>query len=81
MLALANDTPYGLQAAAFTNDLNTALRFARELESGCVWINEGSRYRQDNYPFGGVKDSGLGREGVKYAIQEMSEVKFVGIKT
>jgi acyl-CoA reductase-like NAD-dependent aldehyde dehydrogenase len=80
-IALANDSRYGLQAAAFTNDLNTALRFARELESGCVWINEGSRYRQDNYPFGGVKDSGLGREGVKYAIQEMSEVKFVGIKT
>ncbi|HEY7064439.1 MAG TPA: aldehyde dehydrogenase family protein [Chloroflexota bacterium] len=81
VLALANDSPYGLQAAAFTNDLNTALRFARELESGCIWINEGSRYRQDNYPFGGVKDSGLGREGVKYAIQEMTEVKFVGIKT
>jgi acyl-CoA reductase-like NAD-dependent aldehyde dehydrogenase len=80
-IALANDSRYGLQAAAFTSDLNTALRFARELESGCVWINEGSRYRQDNYPFGGVKDSGLGREGVKYAIQEMSETKFVGIKT
>ncbi len=80
-IELANDTRYGLQAAAFTNDLNTALRFARELDSGCVWINEGSRYRQDNYPFGGVKDSGLGREGVKYAIQEMSETKFVGIKT
>jgi acyl-CoA reductase-like NAD-dependent aldehyde dehydrogenase len=80
-IALANDSRYGLQAAAFTSDLNTALRFARELESGCVWINEGSRYRQDNYPFGGVKDSGLGREGVKYAIQEMTETKFVGIKT
>jgi len=80
-LALANDSRYGLQAAAFTNDLNTALRFARELESGCVWINEASRYRQDNYPFGGVKDSGIGREGVKYALQEMTEVKFVGIKT
>ena len=81
VLALANASRYGLQAAAFTSDLNTALRFARELESGCVWINEGSRYRQDNYPFGGVKDSGLGREGVRYAIQEMSEIKFVGIKT
>jgi acyl-CoA reductase-like NAD-dependent aldehyde dehydrogenase len=80
-IALANASRYGLQAAAFTNDLNTALRFARELESGCVWINEGSRYRQDNYPFGGVKDSGLGREGVKYAIQEMTELKFVGIRT
>jgi acyl-CoA reductase-like NAD-dependent aldehyde dehydrogenase len=76
-IALANDSRYGLQAAAFTSDLNTALRFARELESGCVWINEGSRYRQDNYPFGGVKDSGLGREGVKYAIEEMTELKLM----
>ena len=50
MLALANDSPYGLQAAAFTNDLNTALRFARELESGCVWINDGSRYRLRSVP-------------------------------
>ncbi len=80
-IALANDSRYGLQAAAFTSNLATALRFARELDSGCVWINEASRYRQDNYPFGGVKDSGLGREGVKYAIQEMTETKFVGIKT
>jgi len=79
-IAMANTSRYGLQAAAFTRDLHTALRLARELESGCVWINEASRYRLDNYPFGGVKDSGLGREGVKYAIQEMTEVKFVGIR-
>jgi acyl-CoA reductase-like NAD-dependent aldehyde dehydrogenase len=80
-IALANDSVFGLQAAVFTRDLDAALKFARDLHYGCVWINEASRYRQDNYPFGGVKDSGLGREGMKYAIQEMTECKFVGIKT
>jgi acyl-CoA reductase-like NAD-dependent aldehyde dehydrogenase len=46
---------------------------------GAVWINEASSYRQDNYPYGGVKENGIGREGVKYAIDEMTEMKFIGI--
>lgn len=78
---LANASQYGLQAGVFTRDVNAMLFFAREIEVGGLWVNESSRYRQDNYPFGGMKLSGLGREGVKYAIDEMTELKFVGVKT
>ncbi len=79
-VAMANDSIYGLQAGVFTRDINTALRAAAAIEAGGVWINESSIYRQDNYPYGGVKMSGLGREGVRYAIEEMTERKFVGIR-
>lgn len=78
---MANASQYGLQAGVFTRDINTMLFFAREIDVGGLWVNDSSRYRQDNYPFGGMKLSGLGREGVKYAIEEMTELKFVGIKT
>ncbi|CAM3601150.1 aldehyde dehydrogenase family protein [Cytobacillus oceanisediminis] len=74
-----NDSVYGLQAGVFTKDINRAIRVADSLEMGGVWINEASSYRQDNYPYGGVKESGIGREGVKYAIDEMTEMKFIGI--
>ncbi|HWP91769.1 MAG TPA: aldehyde dehydrogenase family protein [Thermodesulfobacteriota bacterium] len=77
---LANDSTYGLQAGVFTQNLNTALYFAQALEVGGVWINESTIYRQQNAPYGGVKMSGLGREGVKYTIEEMTELKFIGIK-
>jgi acyl-CoA reductase-like NAD-dependent aldehyde dehydrogenase len=50
-----------------------------ELDVGSVWINEGTRFRLDIYPFGGTKSSGFGREGVRYAIEEMSQWKFLGI--
>ncbi len=80
-VALANGSSYGLQAGVYTHDLDRTLFFARELEVGGLWVNESSRYRQDNYPFGGVKLSGIGKEGVKYAIEEMTELKFIGIKT
>ena len=79
-LALANDSPFGLQGAVFTASLANALRFAEDFDVGSVWINEASRFRLDMYPFGGVKASGVGREGVRYAIEEMSQLKFVGIK-
>ncbi|GAX89258.1 aldehyde dehydrogenase family protein [Effusibacillus lacus] len=79
-IRLANDSNYGLQAGVFTNDINRAFRLADELETGGVWINEISAYRQDNYPYGGVKLSGVGKEGVKYAIEDMTELKFIGIK-
>jgi acyl-CoA reductase-like NAD-dependent aldehyde dehydrogenase len=49
-------------------------------EIGGVWINETSNYRQDNYPYGGVKQSGIGKEGVTYAIEDMTQMKFLGIK-
>ena len=79
-IAQANDSIYGLQAAVFTKDINRAFRVADQIESGGVWINESSTYRQDNYPYGGVKQSGIGREGVKYAVDEMLEIKFIGVK-
>lgn len=80
VIALANDSDFGLQAGVFTLNINRALRIADQLETGGVWINETSIYRQDNYPYGGVKLSGIGKEGVKYAIEDMTETKFIGIK-
>ena len=79
-VALANDSTFGLQAGVFTKDINTAFYFANSLEAGGVWINDSSVDRQQNAPYGGVKMSGLGREGVKYTMEEMSELKFIGIK-
>jgi acyl-CoA reductase-like NAD-dependent aldehyde dehydrogenase len=77
---MANDSDFGLQAGIFTNDINRALRLADQLDTGGVWINEVSTYRQDNHPYGGIKLSGIGKEGVKYAIQDMMASKFIGIK-
>ncbi len=77
---MANDSQFGLQGGVFTKSLQTAMFFARELDVGGLWINDSSRYRQDNYPFGGMKMSGIGREGVRYAMEEMTELRFVGIK-
>ncbi|KGP71914.1 aldehyde dehydrogenase family protein [Pontibacillus yanchengensis] len=76
----SNDSIYGLQAGVFTKDIDRAFRVANQLEMGGVWINEISTYRQDNHPYGGVKQSGLGKEGVKYAIDDMTEMKFIGVK-
>lgn len=79
-VSLANASDYGLQAGVFTSDINRAFRLADELETGGVWINDVSTVRQDNYPYGGVKRSGIGKEGVKYAVEDMTEVKFIGVK-
>lgn len=79
-LELANDSDFGLQGAVFTRSLANALRFADDFEVGSLWINEASRFRLDMYPFGGVKQSGIGREGVQYAMEELSQIKFVGIR-
>lgn len=79
-LELANDSPFGLQGAVFTSSLSSAFRFSEEFDVGSLWVNEASRFRLDMYPFGGMKQSGVGREGVKYAIEEMTQLKFTGIK-
>ena len=79
-LAMANDSPFGLQGALFTRSLKQAMRFSEEFDVGSLWVNEASRFRLDMYPFGGVKRSGFGREGVKYAIEEMSQLKFTGMR-
>jgi glyceraldehyde-3-phosphate dehydrogenase (NADP+) len=73
----ANNVDYGLQAGIFTRDLQTAFHAAEKLESGAVMINDSTDYRIDAMPFGGVKGSGLGREGIKFALQEMTEPKLV----
>lgn len=74
-VALVNDSRYGLNAGVFTQDLGEALTAVNELEVGSVIINDSSAYRADHMPYGGVKDSGLGREGVRSAMDEMTEIK------
>lgn len=76
---LANSTRYGLSAAVFTESLDAAIRFARRVESGNIHINWGPQWRADLMPYGGLKQSGLGKEGPKYAVQEMTELKTVVI--
>ena len=77
-IAKSNDTEYGLHAAIFTRDLNRAFKAARELRFGGVFINDSTDFRVDYMPFGGYKMSGIGREGLKFAIEEMTEIKTVG---
>ncbi|CAH1222851.1 aldehyde dehydrogenase family protein [Paenibacillus sp. JJ-223] len=76
-IAHVNDSVYGLQAGVFTNDIHTALHAADHIEAGGVIINDIPTFRVDHMPYGGVKQSGIGREGVKYATEEMTELKFV----
>lgn len=78
-VAQANATPFGLAAGLFTADIGTALRTARAMRFGGVHINEASSARVDVMPFGGVKDSGFGREGPAYAIREMTEERLITI--
>ncbi|RUR98109.1 aldehyde dehydrogenase family protein [Bacillus velezensis] len=74
-----NDSRYGLQAGIYTNRINDALDAADQLEVGGVIINDIPTFRVDQMPYGGVKESGTGREGIKYAIEEMTESKLVVI--
>lgn len=74
---VANGTIYGLQAAVFSNNLKRALKIALRIRAGAVLINDRNNLRWDNAPFGGVKQSGLGREGVRYAIAELTEPKLI----
>ena len=78
-LARVNESAYGLQAGVFTHDQRRIERAFRGLEVGAVLINETSYFRIDNYPYGGVKDSGFGREGVRYAMESMTEPKVLVI--
>lgn len=74
-LDVANDSRYGLQAGVFTHDVRRIWRAFERLEVGGVIANDYPTFRVDSYPYGGVKDSGYGREGVRYAMEEMSELR------
>jgi acyl-CoA reductase-like NAD-dependent aldehyde dehydrogenase len=76
-LRQANASRFGLQAGVFTRDLDAALRAFRELEVGAVLLNESSSWRMDPMPYGGVKESGQGREGLRAAIEEMTELRLL----
>jgi glyceraldehyde-3-phosphate dehydrogenase (NADP+) len=74
-----NASAYGLQAGVFTNSASDMFYAYRELEVGGVVINDASSFRVDHMPYGGVKESGIGREGVRYAIEEMTEMKLLSL--
>ncbi|MCA9141368.1 MAG: aldehyde dehydrogenase family protein [Planctomycetaceae bacterium] len=78
-IALANDSRFGLSAGIFTQDIDAAIKFARQVDSGNIQINWGPMWRADLMPYGGLKESGMGKEGPKYAIEEMTEMKTVVI--
>ena len=79
-LAEVNDSKFGLQAGIFTRDLFQALDAWDRLDVGGVVINDVPSYRVDNMPYGGVKDSGLGREGVRFAMEDMTEIRNLVIR-
>lgn len=79
-LAEVNDSKFGLQAGLFTRDIHKVLEAWDHLDVGGVVVNDVSSYRVDNMPYGGVKDSGLGREGVRFAMEDMSEIRNLVIR-
>ena len=74
-----NSSKFGLQAGIFTNNFKSIMRAYDEIEAGGIVVNDVPTFRVDNQPYGGMKDSGFGREGVKYAMEEMSEIKILSI--
>jgi len=78
-IRLANTSRYGLNTAIFTRDLTTALRYAREGQAGSVLVNIPPSFRAEHMPYGGVKESGQGREGVRYAVAEFTHQKLVAL--
>jgi acyl-CoA reductase-like NAD-dependent aldehyde dehydrogenase len=80
-LAQVNDSVFGLQAGVFTRDIYRAERAWEELDVGGVVIGDVPSWRVDHMPYGGVKDSGLGREGIRFAIEDMSEIRLLVLRT
>ena len=76
-IAMANDSRFGLSAGIFTQNVDWAMRFAQEVDSGNLHINSSPQWRADLMPYGGLKDSGMGKEGPGYAVHEMTELKMV----
>ncbi len=79
-LRQANDSPYGLQAGIYTRDIGRIMKAFHTLEVGSVLVNQTPTYRIDNLPYGGVKDSGFGREGPRWAMEDMTELRTLVIK-
>jgi acyl-CoA reductase-like NAD-dependent aldehyde dehydrogenase len=79
-LKVANDTKYGLSAAVLTRDIQKAMDLSMRLESGMVHVNDTTISDEPHVPFGGVKESGFGREGGKHSWQELTELKWVTIQ-
>lgn len=80
-LRIANDSVYGLQAGVFTRDLFNAQRAWNTLEVGAVIIGDVPSWRVDNMPYGGVKNSGFGREGIRFAMEDMTEIRLMAVRT
>jgi len=76
--ASVNDSDFGLQAGIFTSHAPSAWKAFETLEVGGVMVDDVPTFRIDHMPYGGVKDSGFGREGIRYAIDEMTEIKLMG---
>jgi acyl-CoA reductase-like NAD-dependent aldehyde dehydrogenase len=81
VLGEVNNSKFGLQAGIFTRDLFKAMKAWDRLDVGGVVIGDVPSYRVDNMPYGGVKDSGLGREGVRFAMEDMTEIRNLVIRT
>jgi len=79
-LTKINTTKFGLQAGLFTNDLNKMYRAWDVLDVGGVCINDVPAFRVDHMPYGGVKDSGLGREGLRFAMEDMTEIRMLAVR-
>ena len=80
-LRIANSSEYGLQVGIFTQNLNRAMQAFKEMEVGGVQVNDIPTFRIDQMPYGGTKGSGIGREGPRYAIEEMTELRLMVINT
>lgn len=79
-ISLVNSSRFGINAGVYTNDFAKAVKATREIKAGAVLINDVPSYRVDHMPYGGVRESGMGREGLKYAIEEMTEMKLIIFK-
>ena len=74
---MVDESIYGLQAGVFTENIENAFQAIKGIKVGGIMVNDVPTYRADNMPYGGVKESGIGREGLKYAIEEMTDIKMV----
>jgi acyl-CoA reductase-like NAD-dependent aldehyde dehydrogenase len=76
-IRVAADSPYGLQAGIFTHDVRVINQAFERIEAGALIVNDANTFRVDHMPYGGSKASGIGREGVRYAIREMTEERLL----